>query len=58
NISREHASLATHVGRIQNLPTLDVGGQILNAIGALSHYLDNRFDEVNHRFEEVNRRLN
>ncbi|RPA90365.1 hypothetical protein L873DRAFT_1645582, partial [Choiromyces venosus 120613-1] len=58
NISREHASLTTHVGGMQDLPALDVGGQILNAIGALSQHLDNHFDEVNHRFEEVNRRLN
>ncbi|PWW79999.1 hypothetical protein C7212DRAFT_361478 [Tuber magnatum] len=57
-ISREQVILATHVGRIPNLPALDFERQILQAIGDLSQRIDDGFAEVVQLFDDIDRRFN
>lgn len=51
NISIEEASLATQVGRMQNVANLNVGYQILQALAELSLRLDNRFNDIHTRLD-------
>jgi hypothetical protein len=51
-ISNEHASVALELGRMQNLPALDAGARILDAITELSRRMDERFEELSRRMDE------
>ncbi|RPB14559.1 hypothetical protein P167DRAFT_533989 [Morchella conica CCBAS932] len=49
--------LSHHVSRMQNIPAVDAGVHIAQAIMALSRRMEDRFDEINRRFDETNRRF-
>ena len=51
--SRAYATLAVHMGRMRNIPTLDHGAQILAELRALGQ----RFDNVEHRLEALELRF-
>lgn len=42
---------------MQNIPAVDAGVHIAQAIMALSRRMEDRFDEINRRFDETNRRF-
>lgn len=46
NAALAHASIATNLGRMVNVPAFNQGAAILEAINALSLHMNNRFDSM------------
>lgn len=46
NAALAHASIATNLGRMVDVPAFNQGAAILQAINALSLRIDNRFDSM------------
>ncbi|CCX31303.1 Protein of unknown function [Pyronema omphalodes CBS 100304] len=53
NISLEHASLAVHLERMQNIPAFDAGAQILQAIAALSRRMDEQMQQQDQKMQQA-----
>ena len=53
--SQANETLADHLGRMGNIPSLDRGAQILEEIRLLGQRLDRRFEHLEQRMERLER---
>ena len=50
NLSQSYEALATQAGRIQNIPALNAGQEILQELRRMNERMNDRFDRMELRF--------